>query len=161
MRIYKRFGDAPVLSQGDSGSAVQVLQTDLNALGYGPLTVDGQFGPATEAAVNAYQMAQGLTASGQADQATWDALSASPLSQPTPTSNTSTGTGSNTNVLSSITNWLSNPLPSSSGAVTSITGQASGGMDWKLIAAISALGLGGVVLTFGLVRGLFKKKATA
>lgn len=159
VRTLGHFGDAPTLSQGDSGSAVQTLQNDLNALGYGPLTVDGQFGPSTESALTTYQSDQGLTVSGQADQATWDALSASPLSSPTPTANTPAASSSSPNILTTAVNWLSNPLPASS--VTATSGAQAGGFDWKLIAAVSALGLGGAVLLFGVGRNLFKRKKRA
>ena len=44
------------LSRGSKGNGVKWLQTELNARGY-KLTVDGSFGPATEAAVRHFQSA--------------------------------------------------------------------------------------------------------
>jgi cell wall-associated NlpC family hydrolase len=51
-----------------SGSRVQLLQ---QALG---ITADGEFGPATQRAVKAFQRAHGLTADGIVGPATWAAL---------------------------------------------------------------------------------------
>ena len=45
----------PTLRYGSKGETVIHLQTRLNFLGYGPLEVDGDFGPATEAAVKKFQ----------------------------------------------------------------------------------------------------------
>ena len=56
-------GGNPTLTQGDTGQAVQTLQTRLNVWG-ATLTVDGNFGPATLAAVKAFQTAQNLTVDG-------------------------------------------------------------------------------------------------
>jgi hypothetical protein len=62
------FGDAPalpepVLSLGDRGPEVVALQRRLNELGAG-LSIDGVFGPATRAAVVAFQAQSGLRADG-------------------------------------------------------------------------------------------------
>lgn len=51
------------LNVGSTGSDVANLQKILNAQGAN-LTVDGQYGPKTQAAVKAYQQANGLTADG-------------------------------------------------------------------------------------------------
>jgi hypothetical protein len=59
------------LRRGSSGSAVKVLQKAL-----GGLTVDGVFGPLTEARVKAYQKSKGLTQNGVVDAKVWDALGA-------------------------------------------------------------------------------------
>src|SRR5260370_26573818 len=53
-------GGNPTLTEGDTGPAVQTLQTRLNVWG-ATLTVDGNFGPATLAAVKAFQAAPKLT----------------------------------------------------------------------------------------------------
>lgn len=50
------------------------LQSRLNALGYGPLTVDGINGPKTQRAVRQFQAAQGLAVDGRAGPNTWEAL---------------------------------------------------------------------------------------
>lgn len=47
--------DVVGLQRGDSGSAVESLQEDLNAVGYNSGTPDGAFGPKTEAAVQQFQ----------------------------------------------------------------------------------------------------------
>jgi hypothetical protein len=61
------------VKQGCLGGAVRRLQGWLNDLG-ASLQVDGEFGPATDAAVRTFQQAQGLTADGIVGQKTWAAL---------------------------------------------------------------------------------------
>jgi hypothetical protein len=67
----------PTLVEGDTGSAVVTLQTRLNVWG-AKLTVDGDFGPDTLAAVKAFQTAQKLTVDGIVGPQTWAALNANP-----------------------------------------------------------------------------------
>lgn len=54
-----------VLRRGDSGEEVRALQQRLSLAG-SPLTLDGQFGPATERAVRAFQYQAGLVVDGLA-----------------------------------------------------------------------------------------------
>ena len=63
----------PTLSIGAKGDDVRQLQTLLNAKGAN-LTVDGQFGPKTEAALMSFQAANGIAADGIAADSTWTAL---------------------------------------------------------------------------------------
>ena len=68
-----------MLRSGSRGTAVRELQYYLIlAAAYDStlpsLTIDGVFGPATEAAVRAYQRSEGLTADGVVGRVTWDAL---------------------------------------------------------------------------------------
>jgi hypothetical protein len=69
-----------ILERGDSGPSVEQLQRVLKAwyprLG---ITVDGDFGPATEAAVKHFQKAAGLAADGVAGPNTLNALNLSGL----------------------------------------------------------------------------------
>jgi murein L,D-transpeptidase YcbB/YkuD len=65
----------PTVQSGQTNAAVQLLQTDLNLLGY-KLTVDGDFGPLTKAAVVNFQAQHGLAQDGVAGPATWAALTA-------------------------------------------------------------------------------------
>ena len=51
------------LQQGSAGNGVRNLQVCLNAKGYN-IAIDGDFGPATLSAVNAYQTSEGYTATG-------------------------------------------------------------------------------------------------
>jgi lysozyme len=74
----------PTLSEGATGAAVQTLQTRLNVWG-ASLTVDGDFGAATLAAVKAFQTAQKLTVDGVVGPQTWAALLADPGTYPAPT----------------------------------------------------------------------------
>ena len=65
------------IQKGDTGSEVKALQTDLNTLGAKPkLVVDGDFGPATEAAVKAFQKAHKLEVDGVVGPKTSAALKA-------------------------------------------------------------------------------------
>lgn len=61
------------LRRGDNGEEVRLLQELLNEEGFG-LVVDGDFGPATENAVEAYQDGQGLLVDGIVGRVTWQAL---------------------------------------------------------------------------------------
>ena len=63
----------PVLRSGATGYAVRGQQVELRAHGHS-VTVDGQFGPATQAAVIAYQKANRLTADGIVGLQTWGSL---------------------------------------------------------------------------------------
>ncbi len=71
---------------GDAGADVTTLQQRLTTLGYYQGAVDGQFGSLTEAALIAFQQAQGLKPDGIAGRATFSALNA----PTTPSSATST-----------------------------------------------------------------------
>lgn len=62
------------LRRGSKGADVTKLQTALNALGYDCGAADGIFGAATEKAVRAFQVANGLTVDGIAGKATHEAL---------------------------------------------------------------------------------------
>jgi peptidoglycan hydrolase-like protein with peptidoglycan-binding domain len=76
-------GSEPTLVEGDTGAAVTTLQTRLNVWG-AKLTVDGDFGPATLAAVKAFQGAHHLTVDGVVGPQTWAALLANPPTTPQP-----------------------------------------------------------------------------
>jgi hypothetical protein len=69
----------PQIASGAKGAAVVLAQQRLNAWGTSPrLVTDGSFGPATLAAVKAFQHAHGLTADGVIGPSTWAKLAASP-----------------------------------------------------------------------------------
>jgi peptidoglycan hydrolase-like protein with peptidoglycan-binding domain len=63
----------PLVRQGDQEHPVQTLQYLLRARGHS-LTVDGIFGPGTDAAVRAFQQQKGLAVDGVVGAATWQAL---------------------------------------------------------------------------------------
>lgn len=63
-----------VLKQGDSGAWTVFLQDELNGCGYGPLDLDGDFGPNTLEEVIKFQKDSDLTANGTVDASTWTAL---------------------------------------------------------------------------------------
>lgn len=66
--------DWPLLGQNASGEDVRTLQYLLNQTQSANLTVDGEFGANTTAAVKVFQRAHSLTADGIAGAATWSAL---------------------------------------------------------------------------------------
>jgi peptidoglycan hydrolase-like protein with peptidoglycan-binding domain len=61
----------PVLKRGASGTAVRQLQTALKEAGHDPGPIDGHFGPATEAAVRAFQQEKGIAVDGVVGPITW------------------------------------------------------------------------------------------
>jgi hypothetical protein len=63
----------PTLKHGAKGNAVKRLQRALARAGY-QVEADGDFGPATDRAVRAFQAARGLAADGIAGPATWAAV---------------------------------------------------------------------------------------
>src|SRR5215470_3307729 len=63
-----------MLYEGSAGSEVAKLQAQLQELGFSPGPIDGRFGPATEAAVLAFQKSAGLLADGIAGPRTQGAL---------------------------------------------------------------------------------------
>ncbi|NEC69938.1 N-acetylmuramoyl-L-alanine amidase [Streptomyces sp. SID9727] len=65
----------PVLSTGATGERVRTLQLLLNGRG-AALTADGDYGPATQAAVLAFQRAENATSDGVAGLQTWNQLAA-------------------------------------------------------------------------------------
>lgn len=66
-------GDAAAFRLGDHGKAVVEIQRALAASGY-DIAVDGDFGPATEAALRSYQKDHGLEVDGLAGPAVYQAL---------------------------------------------------------------------------------------
>lgn len=72
-----------VLQAGSSGSDVSRLQRQLQTDGYYSGPIDGNYGPDTQAAVVAFQQAQGLSADGVAGPATLAALFETSAPSPT------------------------------------------------------------------------------
>ncbi len=62
------------LKPGDTGAQVRLLQRELQSLGFSTGKVDGQYGPATEAAVKKFQAAHNLKDDGVVGPATLAAL---------------------------------------------------------------------------------------
>lgn len=69
-------GATPLIRNGSTGEAVSRLQRALTASSGQALAIDGQFGPATEAAVRAYQTSRQLDVDGIVGPQTWEALQA-------------------------------------------------------------------------------------
>ncbi len=61
--------------QGQVRQDVAMVQSRLNDLGYGPMPVDGDYGPVTESWVRAYQSDNGLYVDGVVGPVTWKSLS--------------------------------------------------------------------------------------
>ncbi len=78
------------LKKGSRGKQVSELQKQLKAAGYSPGSIDGIFGPRTEAALKAYQRANDLEVSGVYDGKTYSVLTGktaegeAPDDEPTP-----------------------------------------------------------------------------
>jgi peptidoglycan hydrolase-like protein with peptidoglycan-binding domain len=67
--------DPPLLKRGSTGNAVRTVQGWLNNRMHAGLTVDGDYGAATESAVRGYQAAQKIpNGGGQVGYRTWNAL---------------------------------------------------------------------------------------
>jgi hypothetical protein len=65
---------ATTLKPGDTGSQVKTLQRALATLGFSPGTPDGDYGPATQVAVEKFQVAKRLAEDGVVGPATLAAL---------------------------------------------------------------------------------------
>lgn len=66
----------PVLAKGDTGPVVAAAQAALHFMHYalGSAGIDGDYGPATEAAVRNYQQTNGLDADGEIGAETWSKI---------------------------------------------------------------------------------------
>ena len=62
------------VGRGARGPLVRRLQAELNARGFSPGRIDGRFGPATEAALVAFQRSEALLADGIAGRRAWAVL---------------------------------------------------------------------------------------
>ncbi|MDA0672109.1 MAG: peptidoglycan-binding protein [Cyanobacteria bacterium] len=74
----------PILRLGSEGPAVKELQGMLTLLGYYTEAVNGEFSTATATAVQAFQVAAGLTPDGIVGPATWARLLPTPSTEFTP-----------------------------------------------------------------------------
>jgi Putative peptidoglycan binding domain len=63
----------PVVTQGNTGENVRTIQFLLSSHGHS-VAVDGDYGPSTKAAVQAFQSSKGLTADGVVGPQTWPQL---------------------------------------------------------------------------------------
>lgn len=67
------YGNSSILRIGDAGADVQYLQRGLTKAGF-PLNADGNFGRATQIAVQKFQVSKGLTDDGVVGTDTWGVL---------------------------------------------------------------------------------------
>lgn len=99
-----------MLRRGSRGQDVVLLQQALNQYGYG-LSVDGVFGPGTDAAVRDFQHRSGLSVDGVVGPNTWSALGVNPggggytPANYTPTGGEGTYTVQSGDTLSGIAQW--------------------------------------------------------
>lgn len=82
----------PTIQKGSTGAAVVTLQQKLASLGYSVGGADGDFGAQTQAAVELFQSANGLSADGVVGPLTWSVLlgasaKPAPVTPPAPTGN--------------------------------------------------------------------------
>ncbi len=87
---------AATISSGTSSSQVTALQTKLKSLGYFKATCTGYYGSITKTAVAKYQSANGLTATGEVDSATYSLLFGASSSGSSSSSSSSSYTGTGT-----------------------------------------------------------------
>lgn len=74
LRLHGRRRASLFLQEGSTGPAIAKLQAKLKKLGFNPGRVDGDFGPATKAALIGFQKSAGLLADGIAGPRTQTAL---------------------------------------------------------------------------------------
>ena len=74
LRLHGRRRASLFLQEGSTGPAVAKLQAKLKKIGFNPGRVDGDFGPATKAALIGFQKSAGLLADGIAGPRTQTAL---------------------------------------------------------------------------------------
>ena len=127
------------LKYGSSGSDVKTLQTYLNQVGNYGLTVDGQFGAKTQAAVKDYQKSNNLTVDGIVGNLTWGKLS-SAVSGNTTNTGTKTNTGTTTNTSTTTnTGTATNTGPTTNTVAASTLGTYNPDADTAYQQALAAL----------------------
>ena len=107
------------LTRGSKGEEVKQLQQALNASGIGVnLKVDGIFGPATEAAVRAYQTSKGIKSDGIVGQQTIATLGGTPNASLSPVNQTITESINNDSQQKALYDGLTPELKSAFDALT-------------------------------------------
>lgn len=109
----------PVLKLGSRGPMVGDLQAKLAVLGIYRSTIDGHFGPKTQAAVKNFQAFKGLGVDGVVGPQTWFALSVSASpgnSSPSPATQTPVGLPSRDEVIAVYRDMANGKIPVPGGA---------------------------------------------
>ena len=99
------------LRNGSTGTAVKTLQERLKKLGYYTGSVDGKYGDGTEAAVKAFQEANGLSADGVAGTRTINKLYSDNAVAAPSGSNSGSNSGSGTSTVTSAPSRTATPRP--------------------------------------------------
>lgn len=99
------------LRNGSTGTAVKTLQERLKKLGYYTGSVDGKYGDGTEAAVKAFQEANGLSADGVAGTRTINKLYSDNAVAASSGSNSGSNSGSGTSTVTSAPSRTATPRP--------------------------------------------------
>lgn len=81
-------GSGPTIRLGSHGEAVKALQSRLKQLGFDPGSLDGDFGPQTEAALRAFQGREGIAVDGIVGPESWQHLGIHAPEPSTPPSGT-------------------------------------------------------------------------
>lgn len=63
-----------VIKRDSTGNDVKILQSTLNRIGYGPISIDGEFKDKTEEEVIDFQKSEGINPDGIVGESTWAAL---------------------------------------------------------------------------------------
>jgi len=126
-----------ILNEGDRGTEVRQLQTDLNKLGY-KLEVDGIFGPATDKAVEDFQRKNKLAVDGAVGPNTSSSLAKAiaNLSKPKP-DNKPVSTRKVLQLPASADSWRVYPTskaPVKTNAIGSLNPKKFGGLEYDILA---------------------------
>lgn len=131
-----------VMRRGSKGDFVAELQINLNALGYGPIAVDGRFGATTERAVKKLQTDQRLKADGWAGPRTLEAVGKAlkdrELRPKLDEAEKNVPPAATTEVKKKTGLWtkITGGLGAAGAAVTAFTG-----MEWQVVVAIGVLAI--------------------
>lgn len=126
-----------LLNQGDKGSRVNQLQIDLNKLGY-KLVVDGDFGPATDKAVEDFQRKNNLAVDGVVGPKTTAILAKAiaNLTKPVPEKDSSNTSSRKLVLPATADSWRIYPInkaPIKANAIGELNPKKFGGLEYDIL----------------------------